>query len=134
MGDVTRYLLDTHCFLWAVQEDGKLGAAARAVIKNLDSAIFLSAISGFEIANKHRIGKLPGYAYVVDNYHEIARKLEVAELPISSEHAFFAAKFEWEHRDPFDRILAAQAFKENLVLISSDAIFSTLPWLKVLWA
>jgi PIN domain nuclease of toxin-antitoxin system len=133
MGDVTRYLLDTHVFLWSVQEEDKLSVPARAVIKSLDSPLFLSAVSGFELANKHRIGKLPGYAHIVDNYHEIARKLEVVELPIGSAHAFFAARFEWEHRDPFDRILAAQAFKENLVLISSDTVFNTLPWLKVLW-
>ncbi|MDR1438737.1 MAG: type II toxin-antitoxin system VapC family toxin [Clostridiales bacterium] len=125
--------MDTHVFLWSVQEDGKLSAAARAVIESLDSRIFLSAISGFEIANKHRIGKLPGYAHIVENYHEIARKLEVAELPISAAHALFAARFEWARRDPFDRMLAAQAFSENLVLISSDAVFNELPWLDVLW-
>jgi PIN domain nuclease of toxin-antitoxin system len=133
MGAMTKYLLDTHVFLWAVQENAKLSQPALAVIEKLDSPLFLSAISAFEIANKYRIGKLPGYAYIVENYHDITKKLAVVELPISSSHAFFAAKFEWAHRDPFDRVLAAQALLEDCVLITSDAVFNTLHWLTTLW-
>ena len=133
MGTVIRYLLDTHVFLWAVQEDTKFSQPARAVIENLDSPLFLSAISAFEIANKYRIGKLPDYANVIENYHDIARKLAVTELPVSSSHAFFAAKFAWDHRDPFDRILAAQASIEDSVLITSDVVFNSLPWVITLW-
>ena len=133
MGAMIKYLLDTHVFLWAVQEDEKLSQPARSVIEKPDSPLFLSAISAFEIANKYRIGKLPDYAYVVENYHDIARKLAVTELPVSSSHAFFAAKFEWDPRDPFDRILAAQASIEDSVLITADVVFDTLPWVATLW-
>jgi PIN domain nuclease of toxin-antitoxin system len=54
-------------------------------------------------------------------------------LPLSSQHAFYASSIEWAHRDPFDRILAAQAMLENLTLITSDDKFSELPWLSLLW-
>ena len=127
------YLLDTHTLLWAVQEEKKLGRGARKIIENPESLLYVSAISAFEIACKQRIGKLPGYSHVVENYQGILQRFGANELPVSSAHARFAAHFEWKHRDPFDRILAAQASLENLTLISSDAVFATLPWLSVLW-
>ncbi|MDR1953518.1 MAG: type II toxin-antitoxin system VapC family toxin [Clostridiales Family XIII bacterium] len=133
MDAIGGYLLDTHTLLWAVQEDGKLSSRAREIIENLNEKLFLSAISAFEIANKYRIGKLPNYANVAENYHDIVVKFGVMELPLSSAHAYFAAKLEWNHRDPFDRILAAQASIENLTLITNDAVFASLPWIRTLW-
>jgi PIN domain nuclease of toxin-antitoxin system len=105
---VNGYLLDTHAYLWAIQEDWKLSGAAREAIENMKSKLFVSAISAFEIANKYRLGKLPDYQYVVENCLFLIRKLGARELPVSADHAYFAAKFEWKHRDPFDRILAAK--------------------------
>ena len=133
MGAVSGYLLDTHVLLWAVQEDYKLSPAARAVIEQLDNKLYVSAISAFEIGNKYRLGKLPEYSHVVENYHEIVRKLGAIELPVRSSHAWYASRVEWAHRDPFDRILAAQAVLENLALITGDVAFSELPWVPVLW-
>jgi PIN domain nuclease of toxin-antitoxin system len=127
------YLPDTHVFLWAVQEAGKLGADAREIIENPKSRLFVSAISAFEVANKHRIGKLPAYANVVENYHAILVRFAAPELQISTAHALFAAKFDWDHRDPFDRILAAQASMESLTLITNDDAFGALPWIVTLW-
>ena len=83
--------------------------------------------------NKHRLGKLPEYLYVAENYFEILDRLDAIELPISARHAHFAGKFEWVHRDPFDRLLAAQAFTDNLTLITNDSAFEELSWIKVLW-
>jgi PIN domain nuclease of toxin-antitoxin system len=133
VGIVDGFLLDTRVFLWAASDDGKLSNYAREVIETSSSHLFVSAISAFEIANKFRIGKLPGYKPIVENYHEIVIKLGAEELPISGQHAYCAAKFDWEHRDPFDRTLAAQSFIENLPLITCDAAFATLPWLKRVW-
>jgi PIN domain nuclease of toxin-antitoxin system len=133
VGVINGYLLDTHALLWAVQEDHKLGLSARAVIEQMENKLFVSAISAFEIGNKHRLGKLPGYTHVVENYHEIVRKLGAAELPVCAAHAYYAAKLEWAHRDPFDRILAAQAAQESLILITCDTAFSELLWLPLLW-
>ena len=102
-------------------------------MKDKGTKKFVSAASAYEIMNKYRLKKLPDFAYVAENYFEILRNLGAYELPISSQHANFAGKFEWSHRDPFDRLLAAQAYKEDLILISDDAAFDSLPWLNVLW-
>jgi PIN domain nuclease of toxin-antitoxin system len=133
MESVKKYLLDTHTFLWAVQEEKLLSGNARRIIENRDNDLFLSSISAFEIANKYRIGKLPDYEYVVDNYPYIVLKLEAQELQVSTAHAFFAAKFEWKHRDPFDRILVSQASLENMPIITNDAAISSLDWIETIW-
>jgi len=128
------YLLDTHTFLWAVHEqDSRLSKNVQSLLKAADSPIYVSAASAYEIMNKYRIGKLIGYSHVADNYLEIFDKFGAIELPISTKHAHYAGKFEWDHRDPFDRILAAQAFISNLTLISNDPAFQSLPWVTVLW-
>ena len=127
------YLLDTHTFLWAVREGRELSDNAKKAIEDVDAPLFVSAISAYEITNKYRIGKLPGYAYVAENYLDILRKFGADELPVSTRHANYAGKFEWDHRDPFDRLLAAQAFIENLSLITNDTAFHSLPWVTVLW-
>ena len=132
MGAV-RYLLDTHAFLWAVSDSQRLGVKAREVIEDSTASIFLSAVSAYEIMNKCRIGKLPGYAQVAEDYLEILRQLGADELPIRTKHAHYAGQIEWDHRDPFDRLLAAQALIDDLTLISNDSAFQSLPALTVLW-
>jgi len=126
-------LLDTHALLWAALEPAKLSPIARTTIENTDNAVFVSAISGFEITNKHRLGKLPGFEAVIEGYAQICERLQADELPISGRHARFAGSFEWQHRDPFDRMLAAQASCEGLVLVTADKAFDDLPWVKTLW-
>ena len=128
------YLLDTHTFLWAVHEDGsKLSDRVKRLLNSPDAPVFVSAVSAYEIMNKHRIGKLPGYAHMAENYLDILRTFGADELPISTRHAHFAGKFDWAHRDPFDRLLAAQAFTEHLTLITNDPAFEALPWIMLLW-
>ena len=127
------YLLDTCAFLWSIQKDVKLGSKANDIVKNCETPLYLSAISAYEIAYKHRIGKLPEYGEISNNYFNFIQKLNVMELPINTHHTYFAGKLEWSHRDPFDRLLAAQASIENLVLITNDSAFDTLPWVKTLW-
>jgi PIN domain nuclease of toxin-antitoxin system len=127
------YLLDTHTFLWAVCESVKLSNTAKNKIEDTNAQIFVSAVSAYEIMNKHRIGKLPEFEDIVENYLDILQKFGADELPINTRHAHFAGKFEWAHRDPFDRLLAAQAFTENLTLITNDEAFNALPWASVLW-
>ena len=83
--------------------------------------------------NKYRIGKLPDYAHVAENYLSILRNFGAKELHISTEHSHLAGKLEWAHRDPFDRLLAAQASIENLALITNDLEFQALPDVTVFW-
>ena len=125
---VISYLLDTHTFLQAVQKDVNLSGPARLVIEDADVPLFVSAASAYEIMNKYRLGKLPGYTYVGKNYIEILRNLDAKELSISTKHAHFAGEFDWAHRDPFDRFLAAQASLENMILITDDSAFNSLPY------
>lgn len=131
--DSSGYLLDTHTFIWAVQEPNKLGTAAREIIEDSQTRLYLSSISAFEITNKYRIGKLPGCEYLVSNYTQIARQLGAVDLPVTLAHTWYAGQFEWSHRDPFDRILAAQAAMNNLILVSNDRAFKTLNYYELLW-
>ena len=127
------YLLDTHSFLWAVSEGQELSDNAKKAIESMDMPLFVSAISAYEIMNKYRIGKLPGYADVAEKFRDILKELGADELPVSMQHAHYAGEFEWGHRDPFDRLLAAQASIENLTLITNDSTFNSLPWVTTLW-
>jgi len=128
------YLLDTHTFLWAVHEEGsKISEYVKKLLTEPDAPVCVSAVSAYEIMNKYRLGKLPSYAHVAEDYLEILHKFGATELSISTRHMHFAGKFDWTHRDPFDRLLAAQAFIENLTLVTNDTVFETLPWLTLLW-
>jgi len=127
------YLLDTHTFLWAVRGSPNLSDTAAKIIENINMQIYVSAVSAYEIMNKHRIGKLPEFYDVANDYFNFVKRLGVDSLPISDQHAHFAGKFEWAHRDPFDRLLAAQASADNLTLITNDPAFEQLPWITILW-
>jgi len=127
------YLLDTHTFLWAVRGSSKLSETALNIIEDINTPLYLSAVSAYEIMNKYRIGKLPEFEDIAKNYFDFVKKLNVTSLPISERHAHYAGEFEWEHRDPFDRLFAAQAFIENLTLITNDPAFQALTWVAVVW-
>ena len=70
---------------------------------------------------------------MASDYFNYVKTLRVVKLSITENHAHYAGEFEWEHRDPFDRLLAAQAFIEKLTIITDDPSFQTLPWVSVLW-
>ena len=127
------YLLDTHTFLWAVRGSKELSESVKEIVLDTSLQVYVSAISAYEIMNKHRIGKLHGFDDVAGNYFEVLAKLGVDDLPINKHHSHFAGNFDWSHRDPFDRILAAQAFIENLTLVTNDSAFDSLQWVNTLW-
>ena len=115
-----KYLVDTHALLWASNDDPRLSKRATAVLLNENETIYVSAVSGFEIANKFRLGKLPEAAVMMSDFERWVRELGFALLPLTTAHAVRAGSFASEHRDPFDRLLAAQAEREGLILLSSD--------------
>jgi len=127
------YLLDTHTLLWATRDNARLSDKALVIIADTNAPLFVSAASAYEIMYKYQLGKLPEYEYVAENYFDVLGRLGVNELPISAQHAHFAGKFEWTHRDPFDRLLAAQAATDSLTLITNDPAFQELSWINVLW-
>lgn len=128
------YLLDSHTFLWAVKNPKRLGQNARKIIESPKNLIYLSAISAYEITQKQRLGKLDAsYTSISQRLSETAEQLGAIKLPVSFAEAEYAGRLAWEHRDPFDRFLAAQAVCNNLVLISNDAQLSSLVQIETIW-
>ena len=118
-----RVLLDTHAFLWWVADSRKLSASAHRAIGDEDNDVFVSAASAWEIATKYRLGKLPGAeALAVDIVGTISDQ-GFDKLPIGVKDAARAGALPGIHRDPFDRVLIAQAMRRNLVLISNESRF-----------
>ena len=114
-----RYLLDTHTFIWFNQGNPLLGNTARPLIENTDNEVHISIASLWEIAIKTSIKKLPSsgsYDALWDELH----KLDIKLLPIKFEHTAFVNKLPFHHKDPFDRMIVAQAVCENLDLLSCD--------------
>lgn len=127
-----KLLLDTHVLLWAVLEPRKLSHSQREALENSGNQLLVSAASAWEIATKWRLGKLNQAGAVVRNYRQVLDRLAANDLPISGDVARQAGLLQVEHRDPFDRLLAAQAMADNLLLASSDPVFNTFPDLALL--
>ena len=128
------FLLDTHTFLWAVKRPERLGEKARSIIEDVNATLYLSSISAFETANKSRLGKLDSsYENVVENYTLFEARLGAKDLPLTLAHTYLAGSMDWEHRDPFDRFLVAQASLENLVIITDDEQIRNHPWINTVW-
>lgn len=116
-------MLDTHAFLWWLAGDDALSAAAKAAIADAGNDVLVSAASTWEIATKYRIGKLPGAAAIIANLDRTISDQGFVGLPISPRHGQIAGTLPGPHRDPFDRMLIAQAMLENLVLVSNEDPF-----------
>jgi PIN domain nuclease of toxin-antitoxin system len=112
-----RLLLDTHIFLWCETDDALLAPAFRQAIASLENQVFVSAVTVWEIAIKRASGKLSFHDSVAKAIREHPR---YSPLPISPEHAEWAGALPELHRDPFDRLLVAQAQLEGMVLVSVD--------------
>lgn len=118
-----RLLLDTHALLWWFTDDDRLSLTAREGIGDDDNDIFVSAASAWEIAAKLRLGKLDGVPDVASRYAELVAADGFEHLSIEHKHSLLAGGFTVDHRDPFDRMLAAQSRLEMLTLVSKDPAF-----------
>jgi len=120
-----RCLLDTHALLWCFNASPSLSSRARRLIEDGSNEILVSAASAWEIATKVRLGKLPTGEELVSELDRYLAQLGFDVLPISLQHAVRAGKLPGEHRDPFDRMLIAQAQAEDLSIISNDRVFDS---------
>ncbi len=125
-------LLDTHTFLWWITDDSHLSETAAAIISNGDNDIFLSAASGWEMAIKARLGKLELPPNIE---HFVAEQLAInnfTALPIQMTHALHVYSLPDYHKDPFDRLLLAQAQLEELTIITTNSLIAQYS-IKVIW-
>ena len=112
-----RLLLDTHAFLWWLSDWDEIAETTRDAIADPENEVFVSAVSGWEIAIKKAKGRL----VAPDSLSAVVRQKHFEHLPLTFEHAESAAVLPPHHRDPFDRMLVAQAQGDGLVLVTRDA-------------
>lgn len=110
-------LLDSHVLLWWDSDLGKLSEEQREAISAPGNQIFVSAVTGWELGIKRSTGKL----ILIDSIGVMAQRFGFLELPITMEHGELAASLPMHHKDPFDRMLVAQARVQELTLVTADA-------------
>ena len=118
-----RLLLDTHAFLWWYEGNRRMSLPARQAVDDDSNQVLVSAASAWEITTKHRLGKLPSADPIASDIPGAIAAQGFQELPITVAEAARAGTLPGPHRDPFDRMLIAQALSRDLLLISTDAAF-----------
>ena len=126
------YLLDTHTYLWWLSGDKRLPKTVRLEIFNYKDDVYVSAASIWEIATKYRIGKLPSAKGIISDIVRFIPLQGFKPLSISVEDSLRAGLLTSNHRDPFDRMLIAQAQNRNLVLVSNEKYFQQFD-VRLLW-
>jgi PIN domain nuclease of toxin-antitoxin system len=121
-----RLLLDTHVLIWWLGNAAELTRRLRSAIADPVNDILVSSVSAFEITTKFRLGKLPSAALLATDVPGHVERAGFQELPLTARHAARAGLLPHPHRDPFDRLLAAQALVEGLPLASVDKVFDQL--------
>ena len=126
------YLLDSHVLLWWWFDPDRLSTAALELLSNPSTSVLVSAASVWELNLKHHQGKLPELSGVITDLPGLLQADGFEALPISLAHGLRAGAYSQPHRDPFDRMLAAQAELNRLVLLTADPQLSTFPC-RTLW-
>ena len=127
-----RALLDTHVLLWAWVSPEKLSNRVRAFLEDPGNERLVSGITAYEISNKFRIGRLDVDPDLVKHYTAHLRRFRAQEVSVNSQHALLASSFASPHRDPFDRLLAAQSHAEQVPLLTLDSAFKDFP-IQAIW-
>lgn len=127
-----RLLLDTHVVLWWCADDGRLSTTVRTAVGSADNEVYFSVVSGWEIAIKARLGRLP-LPEAPDEFVPLMLKRHAfTVLPITLKHVLADYSLPQHHSDPFDRLLAAQAANGDMTLVTNDRALSEYP-VKTLW-
>jgi PIN domain nuclease of toxin-antitoxin system len=132
MSSPATYLLDSHVLLWWWFDPEQLSAAVREPLLDPATPVLVSAATVWELSLKHHQGKLPQLDQAIGDLPGLLQSDGVEALPIALAHGLRAGAYSQPHRDPFDRILAAQAELERLVLLTADPQLSTFPC-QILW-
>ncbi len=127
------YLLDTNVWLWSLWEPDRIAPKAREAIADLSNAVFLSAVTSWEVSIKAAAGKLKLPEAPTSYVPRRMAQQGLRPLPVSHPHALAVFELPPHHRDPFDRMLVAQAIYEGLTLITSDRELKRYP-VEILWA
>ena len=127
-----RFLFDSHALVWFLLGDTRLPARLRATIEQPDLEVFISAVCAWEIASKVRRGKWPEAADIPAMIDVLTDANTFQPLPITIRHARIAGYLPGRHRDPFDRMLAAQSQAESMHLMTADPVFQEFG-VQVLW-
>jgi PIN domain nuclease of toxin-antitoxin system len=117
------YMLDTHTFLWFINDDSSLSSTAKTLIENRENAIYLSIASIWEMAIKVSLGRLETPSPFTDFIDEQLSKNTIVLLDIKTEHTGIVATLPFYHRDPFDRLIIAQSQSEDFPIIGRDMVF-----------
>lgn len=112
-------LLDTHTLLWLVSDPSRLAAPALTILAAPETTLWVTAASAWEISIKTRLGRLDGEP-LLSAWSEVLATMKASELPIESADAILAGRLPWEHKDPFDRSIVAQALRRNLTIATRD--------------
>ena len=126
------YLLDSHALLWWWFDPDRLSTAVRELLGDPATPVLVSAASVWELSLKHHQGKLPELSGAIADLPGLLQADGFEALPISLDHGLRAGGYSQPHRDPFDRMLAAQAELDRLVLLTADPQLSTFPC-QTLW-
>lgn len=126
------YLLDSHALLWWWFDPDRLSTAVRELLSDSATSVLVSAASAWELSLKHHQGKLPELSGAIADLPGLLQADGFEGLPISLAHGLRAGGYSQPHRDPFDRMLAAQAELDRLVLLTADPQLSTFPC-QTLW-
>jgi PIN domain nuclease of toxin-antitoxin system len=126
MGTAMRFLLDTHALLWWWTNAPELSPRVRELIQDETNEVLVSAASAWEIATKHRLQKLDIGREAVARFNDLVNLDGFIHLPVSYLHALHAGSMDGEHRDPFDRMLAAQSLLERVPLVTKDRVFESM--------
>jgi PIN domain nuclease of toxin-antitoxin system len=115
-----RFLLDTHTLIWWMTSDPHLSKVGRGLITDRANTAVISAVSAWEIATKVRLGRLPSAAELIEDFVGEMERQRIAILDVSAKHGIRAGSLPGPHKDPFDRMLIAQALGENIPILSND--------------
>lgn len=116
-------LLDTHVLIWWLIDHPSLPNVVKRAIEVEANLVFVSSASAFEVTTKHRLGKLPEAAVLAADFRSIVEDEGFVSLSVSIGHAALAGGLENAHKDPFDRMLIAQALLEEMTLVSNEVLF-----------